>query len=229
MIARIVLGALFLLALSAWAEPVKTWPFRVFLDDDEIGHHHFELLQRDTEQEIRSRARFDVKVLLLTVYSYRHENIERWRGNCLASLASSTDDNGERLTVRAEAQEGLLRVRVNGQPAEYPEACAMSFAYWNPAFLRATRLLHPQTGERVAVRIDPAGTEPLRVGDRTVPSQRYTLRGADLRIDLFYSEQGEWLALDAPTKNGRMLRYRLERLPSCARLPADRRQREVCA
>ncbi len=229
MIAPILLAALLLFALPAWAEPTKAWPFKGYLDDTEIGHHRFELLQRGAEQEIRSRARFDVKVLLLTVYSYRHENVERWRDDCLASLASSTNDNGEQITVRAQAQPGVLRVQVNGTPAEYAETCAMSFAYWNPAFLRATRLLHPQTGERVAVRIVRSGTEPLQVGDQTIASQRYTLHGPDLRIDLFYSEQGEWLALDAPTRNGRTLRYRLERLPSCADRRPNRRQAEVCA
>lgn len=229
MIARILLSAVLALATSVIAEPVKQWPFKVYLDDTEIGHHHFELLQSAAEQEIRSRARFDVKVLLLTVYSYRHENVEHWRGNCLASLASSTDDNGERVTVRADARGSLLRVQVNDRPAEYPADCAMSFAYWNPAFLRATRLLHPQTGELVDVQIVRTGEAPLRVGNQTIPAQRYTLRGPELRIDLFYSKQGEWLALDAPTKSGRTLRYRLDRLPGCIDVPAGGRRQETCA
>jgi hypothetical protein len=229
MIARTLLSAALTLATPVMAEPVKQWPFKVYLDDTEIGHHHFELLQRDAEQEIRSRARFDVKVLRLTVYSYRHENIERWRGDCLAALASSTDDNGEQTKVRAHNEMGLLRVQVNDKASEQPAHCAMSFAYWNPAFLRATRLLHPQTGELVDVRIVRTGQEPLRVGDRTLPSQRYSLHGPDLRIDLFYSEQGDWLALDASTKSGRTLRYRLDRLPGCASLPPGRKQQEVCA
>jgi hypothetical protein len=229
MIARNVIGALLLLSLPAYAEPIKAWPFKVYLDDKEIGHHHFELLQRDTEQEIRSRARFDVKLLFITAYRYQHDNVERWRGKCLSSLNSSTNDNGEQIDVRASTQAGLLRVQVNGKTAEYPVACPMSFAYWNPAFLRETQLLHPQTGDKVAVRITRTGTEPLKVGDQTVPSQHYTLRGPDLRIDLFYSEQGEWLALDAPTKNGRTLRYRLEHLPGCAKSSSDSNKREVCA
>lgn len=228
MMPRILLSAALLLALPVMAEPVKQWPFKVYLDNTEIGHHHFELLQRDTEQEIRSRARFDVKILLLTVYSYRHENIERWQGNCLAALTSSTDDNGEQTNVRAHAQGTSLRVQVNGKPAVYREDCAMSFAYWNPTFLRATQLLHPQTGELVDVQIARTGEEALRVGNQTIPAQRYTLRGPELRIDLFYSLQGEWLALDAPTKNGRTLRYRLDRLPGCAD-PTGAKKQEKCA
>lgn len=229
MIARLVIGAMLWLALPAFAEVIKSWPFKVYLDDKEIGHHHFEIMQRDNEQEIRSRARFDVKLLFITAYRYQHDNVERWRGDCLSSLNASTDDNGEQINVRAETKSGLMRVQINGKQREYADACAMSFAYWNPAFLRETELLHPQTGERVSVRITRTGTETLRVGDQLIPVQRYTLRGPELRIDLFYSEQGEWLALDAPTKNGRTLRYRLDQLPGCANKPVDPKNREVCA
>lgn len=229
MIPRVLLCCVLMLALPVAAEPVKTWPFKVYLDDAVIGHHHFELLKRDGVQEVRSRARFDVKVLFVTVYSYRHDHHERWIGDCLHSLESTTDDNGEKVAVRAQALPEQLRVRVNGQPAAYETSCGMSFAYWNPAFLSATRLLHPQTGELVDVRITRTGTELLKVGDQSIASQRYTLRGPQLHIDLFYSERGEWLALDAATENGRTLRYRLERLPGCASTEAGRKQQELCA
>ena len=79
------------------------------------------------------------------------------------------------------------------------------------------------------VRITRTGTEPLRIGDQTIASQRYTLLGPDLHIDLYYSERGEWLALDAPTKNGRTLRYRLERLSDCASTPSNGNKQEACA
>jgi hypothetical protein len=203
------------LALPAGAEPIKTWPFKVYLDDTEIGHHTFELRRHDMGQEMRTHARFEVKLLRLALYSYRHDNVEHWRDDCLQALEATTDENGQRVTVRARAHGGLLRVQVDERATELSEPCAMSFAYWNPVILRATRLLHPQTGALVDVRITPADTEPVPVGEQTVPGRRYILRGRDLRIDLFYSEQGEWLALYAPIKGGRTLRYRLERLPRC--------------
>jgi hypothetical protein len=218
MIRHSLLVVALLLAAPSFAEPIKTWPFKVFLDTTEIGQHHFELMQRDAEQEIHSRARFDLKLLFFTAYRYRHENVERWSGNCLITMNSSTDDNGKQFNVQAQ-QNDKLRVNVNGVKETYPSNCVMSFAYWNPAFLRATQLLHPQTGKLVDVRITPAGTENLKIGNQTVPTQRYILRGPEMRIDLWYSKAGEWLALDAPTESGRTLRYRLEKLPGCAKGP----------
>ena len=61
MIRHSLLVVALLLAAPSFAEPIKTWPFKVFLDTTEIGQHHFELMQRDAEQEIHSRARFDLK------------------------------------------------------------------------------------------------------------------------------------------------------------------------
>ncbi|MEJ2685899.1 MAG: DUF6134 family protein [Gammaproteobacteria bacterium] len=228
MISRILLCGVCMLALPVAAAPLKSWAFKVYLDDVMVGHHRFELLQRNGEQEVRSRARFEVKMLFITVYSYRHDSRERWRGNCLQSLDATTDDNGEKLRVRAQALNGRLRVEVNGRSTDYPTPCTMSFAYWNPAFLSATRLLNPQTGELVDVRIERSGAELLKVGNRTVSSRRYTLRAPQMRIELFYSESGQWLALDAPTENGRMLRYRMDRLPGCDDNAPGRTQQEVC-
>ena len=222
---RLLLIATLMLMQPAVAEDIKRWPFKVYLDDTEIGQHQFELSHGNSGQEIRSRAQFDVKVLFVTAYRYRHENVERWNGNCLASLTSRTNDNGDQLNVRAETQDGMLRVQSNGTSTAYALPCVMSFAYWNPAFLRATQLLHPQTGELVNVRIKHTGAEALQIGAQTVASQRYTVRGPDLRIDLWYSESGDWLALNTPVKNGRVLRYRLEKMPGCAK----NRKEEVCA
>jgi Family of unknown function (DUF6134) len=229
MIKDLLFVSTLLLTLPAWAASNTSWPFKVYLDDTLIGQHHFELLQRDSGQEIRSRARFDVKILFINAYRYRHENVERWRGDCLTSLTSNTDDNGSLHAVKAQARGDTLSLQVNGVPSPAANGCTMSFAYWNPAFLNATQLLHPQTGKLVDVRIQRVGSEPIKLGDQTVLSQRYSLRGPAMQIELWYSKKGEWLALDALTENGRTLRYRLDQLPACTPAAASRGRQAVCA
>ena len=74
---RLLAAALAALAGGAAAE-VRTWDFRVTLDDREIGRHRFTLAARESgERELRSEARFDVRVLFVDAYRYRHEAAER--------------------------------------------------------------------------------------------------------------------------------------------------------
>jgi hypothetical protein len=40
-----------------------------------------------------------------------------------------------------------------------------------------------------------------------VHAQRYHLHGPEMEIDLWYSAQGDWLALESLTRKGRRVRY----------------------
>jgi hypothetical protein len=175
--------ALLLAVLLAGALPAhaRTWSFRVLLDDREIGTHRFTLTESGAERELVSEASFRVTFLGFPAYRYRHQATERWRDGCLASLASATDDNGERTTVDWRAQ---------GE-------CVLSFAYWNPRILGEKRLLNAQTGE-----LEPVSVARLGEG-------RYRIAGRALAIDLWYAA-GEWVALETTARGGRRLRYRLE-------------------
>lgn len=99
---------LFLTSLPLAHAALNTWTFRVLLDGRDIGRHQFTLRDAGETRELRSEARFDVRVLFLSVHRYQHEALERWEG--LQSLVASTETNGERQTVNAAARGGRLVV-----------------------------------------------------------------------------------------------------------------------
>ena len=153
--------------------------FAVFLDGAPVGSHRFEVRQEAGERRVSSRAQFEVRVLGLPFYRYRHEAQEQWRGDCLARLDARTEDGGERSAVSVA-----------------PEGCQMSFAYWNPRMLQQKALLNAQTGKFEAVAVSPLG------------EGRYRITGPKHPIELRYSPEGEWLELDATLAGGRRLSYR---------------------
>ncbi|MBC7802452.1 MAG: hypothetical protein H7Y16_01135 [Candidatus Parcubacteria bacterium] len=188
----ILLAALLAPFTAALAE-TRAWHFRVFLDEREIGYHRFTLSGEGEARELRSEARFQVRVLGFTAYRYVHEASERWQAGCLRSLASSTDDNGEPVAVDWRAEPGV---------------CAMSFAYWNPKILQGGPLLNAQTGKLEPVTVTPRGEETIELRGRPALAQRYRLSGQRLAIDLWFANR-EWVALESEAQGGRRLRYRL--------------------
>ena len=86
---RLAAAALLLLPLAA-AGAERSWSFRVLLDEREIGRNDFVL----KEGELVSEARFDVRLLFVSVLRYTHRALERWQGNCLAGLTAHTEING---------------------------------------------------------------------------------------------------------------------------------------
>lgn len=187
---------------------VEELNFRVLLDDRQIGFHRFKLADEGEARFVESRAEFDVKFLFITAYRYRHSNREQWSGTCLAALDAETDANGKRVEVSGERTTDSFIV-TNGSVVEELPSCVMSFAYWDPRILEQPRLLNTQTGELVEVTVEGGVSETLSVRGREIAAERYRLLADELQIDVWYSPDGEWLALESPAKGGRTLRYEL--------------------
>lgn len=206
--AAVLLGGA--LAGAPAAAQARVWDFQVALDDTPIGYHRFTLREQGAVRELKAEARFSVKALFFTAYQYAHDATERWRGNCLDSISTRTDDNGERLAVDA-AREGERLAVTTAKGTATLDGCVMSFAYWNPEILRQSRLLNSQTGEYEAVKITALGNASIMVRGAPTAATQYRITGPKNPIDLWYSAADEWLALESTVAGGRRLRYRIER------------------
>ncbi len=190
----------------ASGEAQRSYEFAVLLDDSPIGYHHFDLVPRESGLEVRSEASFDVRILFINAFRYRHTNRELWDGECLRVIESSTRQNGKEFAVAGEAVSQGLKIEANGR-ADRLDGCVMSFAYWNPRFLEQSRLLDPQTGEYLSVDVQPLGREELTVRGEAVQASAYQIKARNLDITVFYSDDDAWLGLESVAKGGRIIRY----------------------
>jgi hypothetical protein len=194
--------------LEAPERQTREWNFRVLLDDSEIGYHRFELVQEEDRQRVTTEAEFRVGFLFITAYRYEHVNQETWQGNCLSQIDARTDDNGREFEVRGLRQADAFALMTGDEPTEL-DACVKTFAYWNPSILDEDRLLNSQTGELLPVTVEEVARETLAVRGEEVPAVRYRLQSRNLELDIWYSEDEQWLALESTVKGGRKLRYEL--------------------
>ena len=204
----------FLLTTSAIASPSQQtqWQFKVLLDNREIGTHHFSLSESNGRQTIQTEARFDVKVLFVNLYRYRHQSTEVWQGNCLRSIDSETDANGKPFLVKGDLVSGqsndnYFQVNTVDTEKELP-SCIMTFAYWNSDFLSEDKLLNSQTGIYEEVMITRLGEESLQLNGVAVAAVKYLIDLKAGPITLWYSANDfHWLALESVAAGGRILRY----------------------
>jgi hypothetical protein len=77
--------------------------------------------------------------------------------------------------------------------------------------LKQTRLLNAQTGQYEKVKIEPLGDDKVESQGKTVEAKRWRITGPESPVELWYSPQGEWLALESKVSGGkRTLAYRRE-------------------
>lgn len=211
---RLVMIGLFSLASNSFVsaqervDGVDQWDFDVYLNDKKVGKHLFKVSEKGGEKQVRSEADFKYKILFVPVYQYEHSAVELWADNCLTAVNASTNANGRRLQVSgARTGDGFV-VESDDKPTGLPQ-CVMTFAYWNPDFLRESQLLNPQTGEYVEVRVEEIGDEVLEVRGQAVEATRFRLTTYETDVTLWYSSDSEWLALESIAKGGHLIRYEL--------------------
>ena len=197
------------LSQPAWSATSQTYDFKVFLGKDEIGRQRFDVSSEGGRTQVRVDAQFKVTFLYITVYTYRHTNVETWEGACLREIRAETDDNGDSFFVNGILRNGRLQVKT--QAGDWSsDGCIQTFAYWNAEWITGERLLNSQTGE-----LQPVSTRV--VGEETIPVLGVPTRTTHRRIvtdkfvvDLWYTLNGRWVALQSTTKKGDTLRYTLQ-------------------
>lgn len=205
LISALLITSLFSVEISA-----KEWAFDVYLDKNKIGLHTFTL---NDSKELISTAKFNVKVLFINAYQYDHKAIEQWQGDCLSSLESHTLENKVETNIKAKLSGQEFTVD-DGKVKQKLPACTMTFAYWNPKILQQSKLLNPQNGEWLDTKFTNLGTETIDVKNKKVEASHYKLDGSlngknKLKIELWYSENNEWLALKSITPEGYTINYKL--------------------
>lgn len=194
---------------SAQASIDHTYIFKVFLEDEEIGEQSFQVSSNEGETRIQIEAQFAVKYWILTAYSYRHTNTELWHGDCLNMIRSQTNDNGEKFFVRGNQTNTQMKL-VTHVGMRNLEGCIKTFAYWDQNFLSSRALLNSQTGEINHVKVTKFGEEVISVRTRPTPATHYHIEAEKFSIDLWYTSNGEWVALQSTTENDSRLRYVLQ-------------------
>jgi len=199
----------FLWPITTGAVSQRDWQFQVFLDDQAIGHHRFFLTRNGPHERLRSEAMFEVTFLKIPLFSYRHENVETWDGQCLQDIRSETDENGKQFRVEGASDGEAFQLSTLSGEATLP-GCISTFAYWDKSFLTRDRLLNAQTGEYLDVEVSYLGEQTVPLRNTEYLAHRYLLRTERREIELWYSRDDQWLGLQSTIRGGRVLRYVIE-------------------
>ena len=199
-----------LITLSLPLANAKEWAFNVYLNKSKIGSHTFTL----NDNQLISKAKFNVKVLFIEAYKYDHTAKEQWSGDCLTSLEANTLEDKIATKVTAKIQANSLMVN-DGKATQNLPKCSMTFAYWNPKLIEQKQLLNPQNAEFLDTKFKKIGQETIVVKSQPTETTHYQLSGLlnglqKLNIDLWYDTNQEWVALQSTTPEGYKIMYKLK-------------------
>ena len=185
----------------------KEWNFDVVLNDEIIGKHSF----KQVGNESHSLAEFKFNCMFMN-FSYEHDSKETWNENCLKSIVSKTDDDGDLFNVEGGKDNNKFEVSSNGIEKILPE-CIMTFAYWNPKILLQKKLMNSQDAEWLDVAITDVGIETRNIREQKISTHHYKIQANKdgdevFIIDVWYDDNMSLVGLKSPTPIGDLI-YKL--------------------
>ena len=185
----------------------QEWNFDALLNDKIIGQHTF--IYED--EKTTSNANFKFEYLFMD-FIYQHKSTETWQGDCLKTILSKTDDDGDLYEVSGHIGTDQFLVITNNKAAELP-SCVMTFAYGNPKILDQKKLMNSQNGEYLDVDIQFLRQENHMVKGKDILTNLWQIEAnsdnGDLLIHLWYDKNMNWVSLKSQTPIGDML-YKLK-------------------
>jgi len=185
----------------------QEWKFDALLNDKIIGQHTF--IYED--EKTISNANFKFEYLFMD-FIYQHKSTETWQGDCLKTILSKTDDDGDLYEVSGHIGNDQFLVTTNNKAAELP-TCVMTFAYGNPKILDQKKLMNSQNGEYLDVDIQFLRQESHMVKGKDILTDLWQIEAKgveeDLLVHLWYDENMNWVGLKSPTPIGDM-QYKLK-------------------
>ena len=184
----------------------KQIDFDVFIGEKRIGSHTFAFETGPNFKKVQSNAFFDYRLFNMSLYTYKHSSEETYDSrDCLLHIKSNTQTKAK---LQRSVNQVVSGIRKHNefwleQPKKrrINKKCLMTFAYWTQRILDQTSLLNAQTGIEVPIKVNKSKAKKSSV--------TYLLQAENLNIEISYSKDGDWIALNSVSDKEKTVRYRL--------------------
>ena len=177
---------------SARAEEAETREFAAKIDGSPVGHYRMTITRKDDGTMVMA-GEADLKMTKFGIpaFHYTYRGTEVWSSGRIIKFQSSTDDDGTKYTVLADADRGGLRLKVNGvERMVRPDVWTTS--YWQLPEARrrngSVPLLDADDGKTLAGAIRGLGIERITVAGQSLDCAHYRITGPNM-VDAWYDGQ----------------------------------------
>jgi hypothetical protein len=203
----LVLPLLFAVPASAAIPDSDELFFDILRDGKRIGTHRINFAREGDLVDVAIDIRIQVKLLMLTVFSYEHRNRETWRDGELVEIDTATDHDGKTFAVRGERRSRGFEVD-NGAGKTVLTGPVMPTSYWRPEIVNHDRLLNTQTGELMSVQVRPGSETRIVARGGEIAARHYVISG-DLDLEVWYDADDILVRLRFKADDGSTIDYAL--------------------
>jgi hypothetical protein len=192
----------------AHAASARDVRFRALHHGSQVGEHSVNFRTDGEAVTVTTHIDITVKVLFFTAFRFRHDAEEVWRSGRLASVKSTTEDNGTFLQVSGYAADDGFRILGEDGPFLASAGLLTSNTLWDSRLVRENKLIDVQHGGEVGLVAKLLGNEPVTTPQGSVRASRYQIITPHYAGSLFYDADGRWVK-GLIEQQGEILEYAL--------------------
>ena len=181
--------------------------FSVLREGSDIGSHVVTFARTGDELTIRIAIDLVVKLGPVPLYRYEHRATEIWNGSSFASIDAQTNDDGKRMTVKAQRLASAVSVGSSNKGNYEAPANALPSTHWNRRMLDGP-FFNTQTGELLSNAVTPRGMTTVETGSgRRINVRRFEIVGP-ITLESWYDDQQTWAGLQFKGQDGSQIVYK---------------------
>lgn len=181
--------------------------FRILRDGKQIGAHSVGFETAGSGMRVITAIDLEVKIAFVSAFRFAHRGTERWEGDRLVELRSTTDENGERFEVTGKLVAGALQITAPNGTTLADASAFTTNDLWNPSALLAKNLVDAQHGGMVGIVSQSEADQEIVAAEGRIAVSRYRLISPFLAGTIWYDATGRWRKSEFQIK-GERLEYR---------------------
>jgi hypothetical protein len=166
--------------------------FKVMRDGRQIGSHSVGFERAADGMRVSTAIDLEVKIAFISAFRFSHRGVERWEGDRLVELKSTTNENGERFEVSGMLAADNLRITAPNGTTVAPVMSFTTNDLWNRYALQSRNLVDAHHGGVVGIVSRSEADEEILVGERKITASRYRIISPFLAGTIWYDGTGRW-------------------------------------
>lgn len=180
--------------------------YDIFRNDRRVGTHMVKRLRSDDRLVVEIRSRIRITLIGFELYRFHYDAREEWDESGLLSLSVQVDDDGKPAALEGKRQDNEFQWQY-GQMQASSSMPVYPTNHWNAAVLDHDAVLNTLTGKINKVNITRDVTNSSLQDIDLTSATRYRYEG-QLQLSSWYSDDGDWLAMQFIAKDGSVIDYR---------------------
>ena len=182
--------------------------FDIVRNGEAIGTHTYHFDRSDDRTEVRIKTDINFRLFFIPVYRFEHESKEVWQDGKLASLESSTNENGTPVKLQVHRDEDSLMVY--GEDGNlHVDREIIPASLWNRLVLNRSQTLTTISGNVKKFEVEYVGEKELEVRGKKITTQHFRLTG-EFERELWYDKDDVLVGVRFVASDGSTVAYVLK-------------------